>query len=189
MITRSEAADALLEVNRIDQRTILNRGYVKASPHLIFGGVIWTVGYAATGLTKPEQWGWVWLPLVVLSLVFSFGISYRSERPVSGNPAARVISPARSLWLSATITAFIVSSFLLFQPRDMLPYIAFPALVMALVYVLIGSFGAARFRWIGAGMFAVMIVGLWIGRDTIAFWTAAAGGGGLILGGLWMRKA
>jgi hypothetical protein len=68
-------------------------------------------------------------------------------------------------------------------------FLAFPALVMAFVYVLLGSVGLPRFRWLGAGMFAILIIGLALQRDAIAIWVAAVGGGGLFLGGLWLRKA
>lgn len=189
MISKYEAAGALHEVERIHRRTGTSGAYAKASPHLLLGGIIWTVGYVATGLVQPEQWALIWLPLAFVGAIGSYVIGYASRRPQEGNPAARVSHASRILWMIGTIMAFIASTFLLFQPRDPLAYLAFPALVMAFLYVLLGSFGLPRFQWIGAGMFALLILGLIIGRESIPFWVAAAGGGGLILGGLWLRKA
>ena len=78
------------------------------------------------------------------------------------------------LWMIATTMAFVAATFLLFRSTDPLTFLVFPALVMAFVYVLLGSLGPARFQWIGAGMFAVLIFGLLVGREAIAFWVAAA---------------
>jgi hypothetical protein len=189
MISKSEAAAALREADRVHRRTSQGGAYAKASPHLLFAGVIWAAGYVATGLTRPEQWAFIWVPLTLLGALGSFVITYTSHRPAAEGTAARTMQASNVLWMTATMMVFIASTFLLFQPREPLPYLAFPALLMALVYVLFGSFGLPRFRWIGVGMFALMIVGLLVGRNSIAFWVAAAGGGGLILGGLWLRKA
>lgn len=189
MISKSEAAAALLEADRVHRRTAMGGAYARASPHLLLGGIVWVVGYVATGLTRPEQWALIWVPLAILGTLGSFAIAYAAHRPADGVPAARAVGAAHILWMTATMMAFLAATFLLFQPREPLPYLAFPALLMALVYVLLGSLGLPRFRWIGTGMFVLMIVGLLVGRDSIAFWVAAAGGGGLILGGLWLRKA
>ena len=189
MISKSEAAEALREAERVHRRTSVSGAYAKASPHLLCAGIIWAAGYVATGLTRPEQWALIWIPLALLGVLASFAIAYMSHRSAASGPAARVVHASGVLWMTATLMVFMAATFLLFQPREPLPYLAFPALLMALVYVLAGSLGLPRFRWIGTGMFALMIVGLLVGRDSIAFWTAAAGGGGLILGGLWLRKA
>lgn len=185
MISKSEAAAALREADRVQRRTHLGSAYARASPHLLLAGLIWVAGYVTTGFTRPEQWASIWGPLALLGVLGSAVIAYVSHRPASGDPAARTVQASRILWLTATMMAFVASTFLLFQPREPLPYLVFPALLMALVYVLVGSLGLPRFRWIGAGMFALLLVG----RDSIAFWVAAAGGGGLILGGLWLRRA
>lgn len=188
MISKPDAADALREIERVHHRTGAGSAYAKASPHLLLGGLLWTVGYSACGLISPERWGLVWGGLALIGMIGSYGLAYASQRPEPGNPAAPTVHASRILWMIATTMAFIVATFLLFRPSDPLMFLAFPALVMAFVYVLLGSLGLSRFQWIGAGMFAVLILGLIIGRDAIAFWVAAAGGGGLIFGGLWLRR-
>jgi hypothetical protein len=70
-----------------------------------------------------------------------------------------------------------------------LPYLVFPALITALVYVLLGGLlGLPRYLAIGAIMFLVTMIGFVYAKPFLPFWIAAAGGGGLILGGLWMRR-
>ncbi|MFS0772392.1 hypothetical protein [Sphingomonas sp. 1P08PE] len=189
MISKPDAATALVDIERIDRRTSRGSAYVRASSHLLIGGATWTLGYVACGLLPPAQWGAVWIPLILLGTIGSFVIGYVTPRTHRRDPAERPIEAARILWMTATTMAFVVVSFLLFRPTDPVVFLTYPALVMAFVYALLGSLGLPRFRWLGTGMFAVLILGLLVGRDAIAFWVAAAGGGGLLLGAAWLRKA
>ena len=189
MIDRREAAAALRSVDMVGTRTRAAGSYSAASPHLLLGGLVWILGYVATGLTRPAQWPLFWIPLAIICLVGSFVIALRSRRPDPVDPAARIRYATRGLWLSAAMIVFIESTYLLFRPADLTAYFVFPALLMGLVYAVIGAFGMPRFIWIGAGIFAVTIAGLLIAPPAILFWVAAAGGGGLVLGGLWLRRA
>jgi hypothetical protein len=51
-----------------------------------------------------------------------------------------------------------------------------------------GLLGLPRYLAIGAIMFLVTMIGFVYAKPYLPFWIAAAGGGGLILGGLWMRR-
>lgn len=189
MISKTEAAESLKSVAQVQKRAAMAKGYGQASAHLMLAGVIWAIGYVATGLTQPEQWLLVWLPLIAVNMTGSFVLSYRATKKVAGHPAAPVVDAARILWIAAAIMAFMISTYLLFHPSETTPYLAFPALVMGLVYTVMGAQGMTRFLWIGIAIFALTAAGLTLAPDHIAFWIAAAGGGGLFLGGLWMRQA
>jgi hypothetical protein len=188
-ISEKEAAQSLRDVAQVQRRTMLAKGYGQASAHLALGGFIWFAGYVATGLTRPETWALIWLPLSIAGAFGSFALSFRTARIVPGDPAARVVPAARTVWMLGASAVFIVATLLLFHPKDVTPALAFPALLMAYVYVLIGAMGAPRFLWIGAGIFAVTAAGLTLMPQVIAFWIAAAGGGGLLLGAVWLRRA
>lgn len=189
MIDKLEAAEALRSVDRVHHRTSAAGGYSAASPHLLLSGLIWIVGYVATGVTRPATWPLFWIPLAIICLLGSFLLTLRSRRPDHADPAARIRYAARSLWLAGAMLVFIESTYLLFRPAELTSYFVFPALLMGLVYAVIGAFGMPRFIWIGAAIFAVTITGLLLAPAAILFWTAAAGGGGLVLGGIWLRKA
>jgi hypothetical protein len=189
MIDSSEAAAALRSVDLVKNRTEAASTYSAASPHLLLSGVVWILGYVATGMTRPAQWPIFWIPLALICLAGSFAIALRSSRPDPVDPIARVRYAARGLWLSAAMIVFIESTYLLFRPTELTAYFVFPALLMGLIYAVVGAFGRPRFVWIGAGIFAVTIAGLLIAPAAILFWAAAAGGGGLVLGGLWLRRA
>lgn len=189
MISKTEAGEALRDIESVHRRTALAGGYSKASPHLILSGLVWAAGYTATALTEPQQWASFWIPLALVGLIGSFWIAYRGHWPEPGNPAAQAVHAARGLWMSAAMMVFIAATYLLFRPADPMPYLVFPALLLALTYSIIGAMGMRRFLWIGAGVFAVTIAGLVFARESVVLCVAAAGGGGLILGGLWLRKA
>jgi len=189
MIDRSEAAEALRSVEQVRLRTSAAGAYSAASPHLLLSGVIWLVGFAATGLARPAQWPSVWIPLTILGVLGSFVITLRSPRAARADPAKRIRQAARGLWISAALIVFIESTFLLFRPTELTSYFVFPTLLMGLIYAVIGAFGMHRFIWIGAGIYGITIAGLLLAPAAILFCVAGAGGGGLVLGGVWLRKA
>jgi len=187
MITENEAAESLRDVERVSRRTHVASAYALASPHLILWGLVWVAGYTGTGLTAPEQWGWVWLPGIVAGSVGSAILGRRATRSGAAKASGSTNPTARSLLMALTIMLFMGSVYLVFKPTSPLPYLVFPALIMAATYALIGTFGLPRFTWIGAGVFAAVMLGYLLAPALMPFWLAAAGGGGLILGGLWMR--
>ena len=98
-------------------------------------------------------------------------------------------SIGKSITLALAISLFIGATNFVFQPATPLPYLVFPALITALIYVLLGALlGLPRYVAIGAVMFLVTMAGFVYAKPYLPFWIAVAGGGGLILGGLWMRK-
>jgi hypothetical protein len=187
MITENEAAESLRDVERVSRRTHVASAYAGASPHLILWGLVWVAGYTGTGLTAPVSWGWVWLPCIVAGSIGSAILGRRAARSGAPKTGGSTNPNVRSLLMALTIMLFMGSVYLVFKPTSMLPYLVFPAQIMALTYALVGTFGLPRFTWIGAGVFAAVMLGYLLAPALMSFWIAAAGGGGLILGGLWMR--
>lgn len=190
VISSTEAAEALRDIAQTDRRTRVSGAYHVASPHLILWGLIWAAGYTASGLTPPEKWGLVWLPLILIGVVGATALGMRAaaggKARASGAPGS---SAGKSVTLALAIGLFFGSVYFVFQPATPLPYLVFPALITALIYVLLGVlFGLPRYVAIGAVMFLVTMIGFVYAKPYLPFWIAAAGGGGLVLGGLWMRR-
>jgi hypothetical protein len=190
VISSSEAAEALRDIARTDRRTKVSGAYHVASPHLILWGLIWAAGYTASGLTPPDQWGLVWLPLIAIGVAGAIALGMRAgagrKSAASGGAGFAV---GKSIILALAIGLFIGAVYFVFQPVSPLPYLVFPALITALIYVLLGALlGLPRYIAIGAIMFLVTMVGFVYAKTYLPFWIAAAGGGGLVLGGLWMRR-
>jgi hypothetical protein len=186
-ISPGQAAAALQEIERTERRTRASGGYAAASPHLVVWGLIWACGYVACDFVPPEQWGLVWLPLALLGSAGSAWLASRGRRGAAGGRAPG--DGARSIGAAAAIAIFIMAFFWIVRPTDLRVGLVFPTMTMGLVYCLAGLYARLpRFVWIGAGAFTVTIAGYLIVPEWTAFWVAAAGGGGLILGGLWLRK-
>jgi hypothetical protein len=181
-ISPGQAAAALEEIERTERRTRISGGYATASPHLILWGCLWAVGYAGCGLLPVERWGLIWLPLIVIGAIGSTWFGSRARGVGTG------ASGWRSAGLAFSIALFIGATFFLFRTSDPRPYLVFPALVTGLVYALAGTLaGLPRFAAIGAAIAIVTLAGFVAAPAFTAFWVAIAGGGGLILGGLWLR--
>lgn len=181
-ISPSEAAEALQDIDSTERRTRMSGAYAIGSPHLILWGIIWVAGYTACGLTQPGQWGLIWLPLVLAGIVGAIVLAQRL-------PATKTAWPVASTMLLAVATAlFMVAVYAVFQPATPLPYLIFPALVAAIIYVTIGLIALPRYAWIGAAVFLAVMAGWLFAQPLLPFVIAAAGGGGLILGGLWLRQ-
>lgn len=194
VISSTEAAEALRDVAQTDRRTRVSGTYHFASPYLILWGVVWAIGYVASGLALPEQWGLVWLPLDVVGIVGSIVIAMRGragQGAVDSSPAAGASRSmaGKAITMALAICLFIGSVDFVFQPATPLPYLVFPALIAGLIYGLVGVLlDLPRCLAVGAIMFVVTMAGFVFDKPDLPFWIAASGGGGLILGGLWMRR-
>ena len=191
VISSTEAAEALRDIAQTDRRTRVSSAYQIASPHLILWGLIWVAGYTGSGLTPPDKWGLVWLPLILVGVIGAIALGMRAgaQRTESGETRGAGFSASRAATLAIAIGLFIGSVYFVFAPVSPLPYLVFPALITALIYVLLGGLmGLPRYTAIGAVMFLVTMAGFIYAKPVLPFWIAAAGGGGLVLGGLWMRK-
>jgi hypothetical protein len=189
-ISSTEAAEALRDIAQTDRRTRVSGAYHVASPHLILWGLIWAAGYTGSGLTPPEKWGLVWLPLILVGVVGAIALGMRAGAGrATGSSTAAGFSVGKSVTLALAIGLFMGSVYFVFQPATPLPYLVFPALITALIYVLLGALlGLPRYVAIGAIMFLVTMIGFIYAKPYLPFWIAIAGGGGLVLGGLWMRR-
>jgi len=183
-ITKTEAAEALSEIERTAGRTQELRGYRTAGPILMLWGVIWVVGYVATGLLPAERWGLIWIPLDLIGFALTI-LVHRKGRADSATGAGSWRTPATAL----AIIAFYAAVLTVFQPLAPNTYLAFPGLVVGALYGLMGIWRMTRYLWIGAAVFVLTLIGFFGFPMWLAFWMAATGGGGLILGGLWMRRA
>jgi hypothetical protein len=182
-ISRTEAASALTDIEQTAGRSRVLKSYQIAGPILMVWGVVWAVGYSAMGLLPAERWGMIWLALDVAGAVATILLSRRPKAAGKAGAGWRI-----GVGVLA-IMAFFVASYAVFQPTTIEPAIVYPGLVTGLVYTGVGIVFMPRFLWIGAAVFAASLIGYFLFQPWLAFWMAAVGGGGLLLGGLWLRRA
>lgn len=180
-ISPQQAADALKQAIAAEKRSAQAYRYQRFAPYLLLWGVVWIIGYGASDLI-PHRSGWIWLGLILGALAFSI-LARRSAEP----------SRPKSIWRIAlsftTIWAFIASTYAVMAPVSRMQQGAFPPLVVAFFYILLGLL------WTGPRL---IIAGLAVGVLTLAgffylpqhflLWEGFVGGGALILAGLWFRR-
>jgi hypothetical protein len=182
-ISRTEAASALTDIESTAGRSRLLKGYHVAGPIFMVWGVIWALGYGGMGLLPPERWGLVWLPLDVIGIVASIVLGRRGHGDAKAGQAWK-------MWaVIVVIMAFMAATYAVFRPTSTDAFVVFPGLIAGLVYAGFGIAAAPRYLWIGAAVFIASLVGYFLFQPWLAFWMAAVGGGGLIVAGLWLRRA
>ncbi len=174
-----QAAISLREIEEAQARSRELRGYRKGSPHLILWGVLWMIAYAATGL-QPRYAAPIWGAAVLTGIVGDTLIGWRP---------AELVRSWRYYATVATLALFVTGTYLVFAPLRPIQYGAFPPLVVAGVYAVLGIWLLPRFLWLGALLFVLTLGGFYFLQPWFGFWMAGAGGGCLILGGWWLRSA
>jgi hypothetical protein len=184
-ISTQEAADALQDIARTQRRALVLRGYERGAPHFILWGLIWAVGYGTSDLA-PSLANWTWLALDILGMTSSFLIG---RATVASNSASSRGYGTRFAALGLTIVAFVVATYYILQPRTAEQFGAYPALMVALIYTVIGIWRGSRWAIAGVAVGVLTVAGYAFFKEHFMLWMAIVGGGTLVLTGLWLRRA
>jgi len=182
-IDSREAASALSDIDSIVHRVRQSRIYDLTSLMLILWGALTFAGYLVTYLS-PRHAGYAWIAVYVTGTV-GWALISASNRARSGIRSFDI----RILAAFLLFVAFgIFSSVWLghFTPRQMGTF--WPIYFM-LVYTIAGLWVGQAFVAIGLSIIALTLVGYFYIGEAFPLWMAFVNGGGLILGGLWMRRS
>ncbi|KRQ17339.1 hypothetical protein ACNJX9_08035 [Bradyrhizobium sp. DASA03076] len=183
MIDSKQAAEALAEIDDIVQRVRQSRLYELASLAAIWWGVLVFAGNLVTW-AWPLYAGYAWIAVDVVG--------------VAGLVALRVFNPphhaygaAFDIRLLLVFVLFFAFGYLCtsvigqFGPRQQG---TFWPLYFMLFYMLAGLWFGTAFVAIGLVITALTLIGFFYIGAAFPLWMAFVNGGGLILGGLWMRR-
>jgi hypothetical protein len=179
-LTPNEAADALRDIEATGRRSGAAYSYAMAAPHFILWGVIWVIGYGASAVRM--EWSVIWPALSLLGTIGSFYIGWRTKS-VGRKYDWRYIATF------VAVFAFIACLFAILPPHTPEQVSAFFPILVALYYSLIGIWTrGVRIVVLGIAV-AVLTVGgyFYLPAHFLAL-MAGVGGGGLILGGFWLRS-
>ena|ERR1700737_3864703 len=182
-IDRQEAASALSDIDSIVRRVRQSRIYTTASMILIMWGVLVFVGYCASYLW-PREARLVWIAISLLGIIGSFVLG-RFNRARNG---VRTFD----LRVLAAIALFVAFGLFCsvglghFTGRQMG---AFWPIYIMLVYSIVGLWAGRAFVVIGLSVTALTLIGYFFLGNAFDLWMAFVDGGGLFLGGLWMRRS
>jgi len=184
-ISTQEAAEALTDIALVQHRASILRGYERGAPHFVLWGLIWMVGYSLTDIT-PTMAGPGWLVLDVIGIAGSYflGRAAAANVPVASKNYGRRFSA-----VGVTLFAFILATYFIMKPNSAPQFGAFPALLMAAIYTLVGIWRGVRWAVSGVALGVFTVAGFALFKEHFMLWMAAAGGGALLLTGLWLRRA
>jgi hypothetical protein len=178
-----EAASALSDINEIARRVRQSTIYNLASLMLIMWGVLTFAGYLASYLS-PRNAGYAWVAVYVAGVAGTVVIS-AFNRARSG---IRTFDFRMFAAFLLFIAFGIFSSVWLghFTPRQLGTF--WPVYFM-LFYTIAGLWVGQAFVAIGLSIIALTLIGYFSIGGAFDLWMAFVNGGGLILGGLWMRRS
>jgi hypothetical protein len=180
-IDPQQAASVLSDIEIVVRRVRQSQIYNLASLIMIMWGGLTFAGYLATYLS-PRSAGYGWPAVYVAGIAGSFAIS------AFGSTRTRIRTfDARMLFAFLLFIAFGIFCCRLghFTPRQL--GTLWPIYFM-LVYTIAGLWVGHAFVAIGLCISALTLIGYFFVGDAFDLWMAFVNGGGLMLGGLWMRR-
>jgi uncharacterized membrane protein YeaQ/YmgE (transglycosylase-associated protein family) len=178
-----EAASALSDIDSIVQRVRQSRIYNLASLIMIMWGVVVFAGYLNAYLL-PRSAGYGWIAVYVAGIVGSVVIS--ASQHARDGVRTFDIRMFVAFVLFVAFGAFCSGVLAHLTPRQMGTF--WPIYFM-LVYTIAGLWAGQAFVAIGIGITVLTLIGYFFIGDAFDLWMAFVNGGGLMLGGLWMRRS
>jgi hypothetical protein len=181
-IDSQQAASALSDIDAIVRRVRQSRIYNLAGLMIIMWGALAFAGYVATYLS-PRSGYYSWTAVYLTGIAGSFVVSRFDQ--------ARKGVRTFDLRMLAAFVLFIAFGIFCcwlghFTPRQLG---TFWPLYFMLVYTVAGLWIGYAFVAIGLGITALTLIGYFFLGDAFDLWMAFVNGGGLVLGGLWMRRS
>jgi hypothetical protein len=182
-IDPKEAASALSDIDSIVQRVRQSRIYNLASLIMIMWGALVFAGYLNAWLL-PRGAGYGWIAVYVAGIVGSIAIS--ASQHARDGVRTFDIRMFVAFVLFVAFGAFCSGVLAHLTPRQMGTF--WPIYFM-LVYTIAGLWAGLAFVAIGIGITVLTLIGYFFIGDAFDLWMAFVNGGGLVLGGLWMRRS
>jgi hypothetical protein len=183
MIDSKQATEALTDIDEIVRRVRQSRIYNFSSLMLIVWGALVFAGYV-TSYIWPRTNGIHWIVLDVIGLAASLALGAWTRRRTG-------VNTFNSRFLIAFVLFAVFGCILSIgvghlRPRQM---DAFWPIYFMMVYTIAGLWFGYAFVAIGVGITALTLIGYFFAGDWFNPWMAVVDGGGLVLGGLWMRRS
>ena len=182
MIDSRQASEALAEIDDIVQRVRQSQLYDQGSVAAILWGALVFAGNVATWLW-PRYGVYTWITVDAMGVVglVAIGVYYRSRKHARTFDV-RIFLTLALLFAFGFFCANILGHFTPRQEGTFWP------IYFMLFYTVAGLWLGYAFVAIGLGITALTLIGYFYIGEAFPLWMAFVNGGGLILGGLWMRR-
>lgn len=180
-IAHEQAALSLSEISEAERRTRQALDYGRASDFLILWGVVTGAAFALTQFL-PGRTNEIWLGADAVGVLASVAVA---RWPGRRNLGAR---DPRLLVAVAVLFCYGIAWSFLFAGTDPRRMAVFWATLMMCGYVMAGLWRGYALMLCGLAISALAFAGYFLAGGWFALWMAATYGGGLIAGGLWLRR-
>jgi hypothetical protein len=181
MIDQKEASAALADIDDIARRVRQSTIYRIASANLIMWGVLVFVGYLGTYLL-PRSAYLIWAAVTIIGMAGWIALAAWQRRRAKVRSFNLRVLVAVLLFVAFGVFTIVLGHF---GPRQISTF--WPIYFM-LVYTIVGLWTGLAFVVIGLSITALTLLGYFLVGDAFDLWMAFVDGGGLVLGGLWMRR-
>jgi hypothetical protein len=183
VIDSKQASEALTDINEMVRRVRQSRIYNLSSLLMIWWGALVFAGNIATYLW-PRYGNYVWIVVNAVGVAGSVALSAYGHS----------VTGARTFNIRMLVTFLLFFAFGIFctsvlghfTPRQLGTF--WPIYFM-LFYSIAGLWFGYAFVAIGLGITVLTLIGYFYIGEAFPLWMAFVNGGGLILGGLWMRQS
>jgi hypothetical protein len=179
--SEQEAIAALNSVELVERRTTILRGYEKGAPYFFLWGIIWIIGYSGSQFF-PHYAGAAWLLLNVIGVIAGLYIQRAGK---SAQACSR--TAMQYLGISISVAVFVAAAYFILPPLSGRQLDAFPALLVALIYTLVGLWRGIRLSITGILLTTLTVFGYAMFDEYFALWMAFVGGTTLLTTGFWLR--
>lgn len=182
-IDRQDAVSALSDIDAVVRRVRQSRIYATSSLILMMWGALVFVGYCVS-FWRLRDTVPIWFAINLLGIAGSFALGRFSHAGQGARSfdwrvlAAIVLVVAFGLFCSVGLGHFNGRQLGAFWP-----------IYVMLFYSLAGLWFGRAFVAIGLSVTALTLIGYFFLGSTFDLWMAFVDGGGLVLGGLWMRRS
>ena len=179
MIDSKEASEALSDIDEMVRRVRQSRTYELASLIMILWGVLVFAGNIATWLWPRDGYD-IWIAVNAVGALATLVTTYfRTARSFD----ARMLVAYVLFFAFGYLCTKVLGDF---TPRQLGTF--WPIYFM-LLYAIAGLWLGYAFVLIGVGISILTLIGyFYIGGEAFSLWMAFVNGGGLLVGGLWMRR-
>ena len=184
-VTKGDALSALHDVETAERRSQILFGYGLASPHLLLWGALWIVA-GAVGALSPENAGFGWTAVDAVGFIGTAWLILRQAR--RGGERGERLRLLRYAATFAVLAAFVGLTLMLFAPVSGAEVQMLITLLVAAAYAIAGCWVGLRYAAVGVALAALAVGVFHLAPAQLPSILPFAGGGALIVGGLWMRR-
>ena len=183
MIDSQQASEALADINDIVRRVRQSRIYYLNSLIMVLWGLLVLAGNIATWLW-PRYGGYIWITVDIAGVIGLFVISvFTYSRMGVRTFDVRMLVTFLLFFAFGYFCSNVLGHF---TPRQQGTF--WPIYFM-LFYTIAGLWVGYAFVAIGTGITVLTLIGYFYIGEAFPLWMALVNGGGLIFGGLWMRRS